>query len=106
MQINYHVSLFAFQALIHVNSSIFTNDLFSSTDSPSKKHKKHKKHKHKKKRSDGDTEGDISMDMMGEMGDEDVDVVSTGQPSIKLKIKIGGQTIGGSSSSINKTDEL
>ena len=31
------------------------------------------------------------MDMAAEEGDEDVDVISTGQPTIKLKIKLGNE---------------
>ena len=101
----------------YLSISITMITLFS--ESPSKKHKKHKKHKHKKRRSDGEVEGDISLDILGDIGDDEVDVVSTGhlpveqpsgQPAIKLKIKIGGQSItqvtGSISSSVQIKEEL
>ena len=70
------------------------HDCYLLADSPGKRHKKHKKHKHRKKYCDEEeinAEVDLSMDMTGEDGDEDIDIVSTGQPTIKLKIKIGNE---------------
>ena len=57
--------------------------------SPVKKHKKHKKHKHKKKHADAEE---------GEEEDTFVEVESVDDPpvksgAIKLKIKLGGQTV-------------
>ena len=60
---------------------IVNYSLVYPTESPSKRHKKHKKHKHKKKHDE----------TLVEPAEEHVDVV---QPAIKLKIKLGGQTIG------------
>lgn len=57
------------------------NVVDETSESPTKRHKKHKKHKHKKKHDDGS-------------GEEQIDIV---QPGIKLKIKLGGQTIGSKS---------
>ena len=58
---------------------------FFSETSPHKKHKKHKKHKHKKKHQANDDE-DTFVEV--ESLDETV------KPTIKLKIKLGGQTFG------------
>ena len=59
---------------------------FFSETSPHKKHKKHKKHKHKKKHQANDDEEDTFVEV--ESLDETV------KPTIKLKIKLGGQTFG------------
>ena len=57
--------------------------------SPVKKHKKHKKHKHKKKYASPE-EGDDE-DTFVEVESVDEPPVKSG--AIKLKIKLGGQTV-------------
>ena len=66
------------------NSSVYV-ELFVET-SPHKKHKKHKKHKHKKKHQTNDDDEDTFVEV--ESLDEAI------KPTIKLKIKLGGQTFG------------
>ena len=68
---------------------IFLVDVEESPSSAHKKHKKHKK-KHKKKKSHGPGEDYSSELASSELGSQS----DTGKPSIKLKIKIGGQTFG------------
>ena len=63
-------------------------------DSPHKKHKKHKKHKHKKKReADGSDDGEFALEVTDPL-EEQLSPTTPLQPAIKLKIKIGGQTLG------------
>lgn len=57
------------------------------SDSPHKKHKKHKKHRHKVNPAE----------LEGSEEDEEVDIMQSSpslKPAIKLKLKIGGQTLG------------
>ncbi len=61
------------------------SSLSESPGGSHKKHKKHKKHKHKHKRSVGDEDEVEEINVT-----DDVDIV---KPAIKLKIKIGGQTL-------------
>ena len=71
--------------VLEVFNSCSCVEIFVET-SPHKKHKKHKKHKHKKKHQANDDEEDTFVEV--ESLDEAI------KPTIKLKIKLGGQTFG------------